>query len=479
MHSGATRSPIGVSICAVDGATGPPDATLRSRWLALSRPPFVIAVAALATNDAVLKTTVPGWWTGKLSDLAGVYIVAVLLGLATRRPWTADVLTAAAFAALKLSPAVAALAAPLLGGTTRTDPTDLLALVALVPAHQFVTRHVRPRTDGHPWQIPLTAAAITLTVLSTSATSCTDPEVGITTIVSDGDDVLALTRPQVHRIEALQEREEATEATHGPETSSPTTDRRNTVEAFRSSDGGTTWERSRVAADDVEIPAAAEVACRSDGTCFRTRKGAEGPTGSVSTRAAGGSWTTSWALTAEDVRRIELQVARCGRHNVGGAFFSTVAVVDGPGGEHVLVAMGHEGVVHLGPERSTWDRVGVGPHQPASLLFPSWFDALGSYAIAVLCLGLAATLLRLTLRWRTHAVTTGLAVVALGTALVLALISTVVFGDDYRYEGTVVACLTLGAVALSVAVARRSDAERSDAAARRSASPPSGPFGPW
>ena len=41
----------------------------------LTHPAFTGAVALLAVNDHVLKPLVGGWLTGKLSDVAGVFVV--------------------------------------------------------------------------------------------------------------------------------------------------------------------------------------------------------------------------------------------------------------------------------------------------------------------------------------------------------------------------------------------------------------------
>ena len=41
--------------------------------------PFLIALLALLLNDGVLKYAYPGWLTGKLSDFAGLFVVAGLL----------------------------------------------------------------------------------------------------------------------------------------------------------------------------------------------------------------------------------------------------------------------------------------------------------------------------------------------------------------------------------------------------------------
>ncbi|MBN1584730.1 MAG: hypothetical protein JXA89_28750 [Anaerolineae bacterium] len=39
----------------------------------LTDPPAIAAIGLLLLNDHVLKAAVPSWWTGKLSDLAGLY----------------------------------------------------------------------------------------------------------------------------------------------------------------------------------------------------------------------------------------------------------------------------------------------------------------------------------------------------------------------------------------------------------------------
>ena len=46
------------------------------QWLAT--PAFIAVVFVLGLNDQVLKHTWPGWLTGKLSDVAGVAMVATL-----------------------------------------------------------------------------------------------------------------------------------------------------------------------------------------------------------------------------------------------------------------------------------------------------------------------------------------------------------------------------------------------------------------
>jgi hypothetical protein len=142
-------------------------------------PLSLAALALLLINDHVLKAAWPGWWTGKLSDLAGLaffpLLVTAALAITTRRDVTpravtaAAIATGAAFAAVKLSvpaaelyrvgiaalqwPAHAVIAllaggrVPGLGRAQLTmDASDLLALPALLmPAWVAAIRSRRER----------------------------------------------------------------------------------------------------------------------------------------------------------------------------------------------------------------------------------------------------------------------------------------------------------------------------------------------
>lgn len=113
----------------------------------LTSPLALGAVALLALNDHWLKRAWPGLVTGKLSDLAGCFVLplflSALLACATRWPLARRLAVGAGatvvfFTALKLSPAVAGavaraldLSALGLGGWRSrivADPTDLVAL---------------------------------------------------------------------------------------------------------------------------------------------------------------------------------------------------------------------------------------------------------------------------------------------------------------------------------------------------------------
>jgi hypothetical protein len=147
----------------------------------LLHPMILAAIVVLVINDQVLKTVMPGFITGKLSDVAGLLffpalVVAVLeqasavaghrriAGAGTVA--TTVLLTGAAFALVKLTaggalgfgwllgvgqslPAIAVAAVvggpwPAIGAArVVADPTDLVALVALLPALAIGLTRVR------------------------------------------------------------------------------------------------------------------------------------------------------------------------------------------------------------------------------------------------------------------------------------------------------------------------------------------------
>jgi hypothetical protein len=52
---------------------------MKANYKILLRIPFLIALAALLINDNYLKTAYPGWLAGKLSDFAGLFVLAVFI----------------------------------------------------------------------------------------------------------------------------------------------------------------------------------------------------------------------------------------------------------------------------------------------------------------------------------------------------------------------------------------------------------------
>jgi len=115
--------------------------------------PFVASLLALLVNDAWLKAAHPGLITGKLSDIAGVALVTLLLlALCPRRPGAVYTGMAVAFAWWKsplsqpLLDAANTLLPVTLGRTV--DYTDLLALCVMP-----LCRKVAASPDGYamPW----------------------------------------------------------------------------------------------------------------------------------------------------------------------------------------------------------------------------------------------------------------------------------------------------------------------------------------
>ena len=104
------------------------------RFARLLHPAYLLALAVLLLNDHVLKEAVPGVLTGKLSDVAGLIVLPVLLTTLLRVPsrqlvWAVHGTVGLAFAALQfVPPEVLWQVFPV---QHTPDPTDLLALAIL------------------------------------------------------------------------------------------------------------------------------------------------------------------------------------------------------------------------------------------------------------------------------------------------------------------------------------------------------------
>lgn len=150
--------------------------------------PFTIAaIGLLLFNDHVLKSAAPSFWTGKLSDLAGLFffpflltaILAAGLGLLRRDVpplrvfFAALLITLFSFAAIKTIPPLNAMVSHALGVQIVRDPTDLLALSVLPAAGLLAVRLARPPATALSRRKPSTLAYLMLAVasLATAATS--------------------------------------------------------------------------------------------------------------------------------------------------------------------------------------------------------------------------------------------------------------------------------------------------------------------
>lgn len=146
-------------------------------WLA--HPVSVLALVVMVVNDHLLKQAHGTWWTGKLSDAAGLVFFPALVALvlawaAPRLAWrtvvaTALGATAVGFTWVKATSTGAATASDLLTAVAgpslvREDLTDLLALPFLAIA---AASAARPATRG-AWRV---AVVLPVAVLATAATS--------------------------------------------------------------------------------------------------------------------------------------------------------------------------------------------------------------------------------------------------------------------------------------------------------------------
>ena len=299
----------------------------------LVHPGFALALALLAVNDHVLKALAPGLITGKLSDFAGVFVFSIVLFVAMGRRLPALALTAVGFAAIKLSGAVAALAAPLLGGVTLQDSSDLIALLALVPASWLMTRHVKTPTSRSFLRPLVTLIAGVAVLFTVTATSCAgDP--GVAAFSVDGDRLFA-------RIDDANTR---------------------TQSWALSTDGGRTWASANQPSATLD-PAPA---CTEGVLCFRVISD-----GHVEVREKGSGWQTAFAFTEEQQRRLDQRATGCSEVDT----FAAVTVVEVAEQDHVVVAMGDQGVLHRAPS-GEWERRSVLGLEPVPLNGPSWMAKL-------------------------------------------------------------------------------------------------------
>ena len=134
-------------------------------WTAdLARPAPIVAALVLALNDHVLKGggVVPGWLTGKLSDVSGLFVATILavtvaravVRAATGRQVARDgwlaasvaIAIALAFCALKLSTAFNT-AVERAWGVNRLDASDLWTLPAIALAWLWLGDRERAASD--------------------------------------------------------------------------------------------------------------------------------------------------------------------------------------------------------------------------------------------------------------------------------------------------------------------------------------------
>lgn len=157
-----------------------------------ARPGVALSTVVLTLNDALLKAWWPGWVTGKLSDVAGLFLVGAVLA---RIRWSGWIL-ALAFATWKsplILPALGWWNASVPFSLARTpDYSDLLALVVIPLAARYGARPYERR--GAP--VPRMGALL-LGCFAIAATS-RRPTLEANLSLSGSPDSLSLTLTRVN-----------------------------------------------------------------------------------------------------------------------------------------------------------------------------------------------------------------------------------------------------------------------------------------
>ncbi len=356
-------------------------------------PLTLLSIALLLLNDHMLKGALPSWLTGKLSDFAGLFffpflLCAALSPLRLRPRQSAGIafgITAIWFAAMKTMPAANHwtqwLAGVIVGKPVRLvlDPTDLIALVALVPAWWLWLRLEQPP----PAQLPgkWAYAALGLAALASVATApCFSPS-------------------RVMRVIAFENSLFARLDYGG-----------QVLEYAKSEDGGQRWEQvpvdeapDEVAAQLAEPATLPVVVCDPAESQHCYRVNAEERV--EESNDGGANWQTAWEIPPgrrDYMERWLRQPLNCrsdfplemGPYDI--AFFKE------SGRSAVVVAMGYEGALVDG-QSGQWERLSVlsagpTPFDGASL-FITLNETLWSLGVSIaVLLGYSAAGWRVILR---------------------------------------------------------------------------------
>ena len=295
----------------------------------LASPLFAATVAVLLLNDRVLKHAMPGLVTGKLSDLAGVAMVGILLVAISGRPAVALSLTAVAWIGLKTVPGIGELVAPTLGGVTRRDPSDLVALGVLLIVGIWGASRLR---DPHRRRAQPTIAVLLggLALFAATATSCS---YRVTTDLSTSTSNTPIIVAKVG-----------------------TTD----YHEWAVSRDGVHWRSVRKPPSDLG-PVETSVCGETIG-CFRVRHGDR-----VEQRLGRSKWVTAFAFRQQQVDN-RLERMGCGQRFRD---FSSVVVVD----RRVVVGMGDDGLLVRQPD-GHWVRQGLLSYEPLRIDGAQWMRNL-------------------------------------------------------------------------------------------------------
>jgi hypothetical protein len=308
----------------------------------LVSPISLAAMAVLALNDQVFKRIWPAaWLSGKLSDLSGLFLLALLgtalaglLPFLRNRPALAGVLACLGvglgFALIKTDALAGAWVVTHLGVRLVRDPTDLIALVVLPLAAWMMASTGAPSSSHKTWGYAALAMASLLLLADAAA-----PDLGILCLSVENGKTLAAV------------------AGYGV--------------SYTSHDGGLTWQNTAAAqtlpASNCENTLSNQVTiiASPDGSIrFRIT-----PDQSVESQAGtNGVWKKEYNLKPLNVReQAYIQKTRSG--NIYFANLPLNTVFD-PNSGNLVLAMGQDGVLVRKPDGS-WLAVAVGPYTPLSL----------------------------------------------------------------------------------------------------------------
>ncbi len=332
---------------------------VRTALQALAAPLTLGAVVVLVLNDHVLKVAWPSFVTGKLSDVAGLVVAPVLLTLALAvlrvpgAPNVALALTAVGFTWVKttvLGAGAASAAWTWVWGPSLVlrDPTDLLALPALLVA-ALVLRRTAAQTPGDRrarMSVAAGALVLPLMLVSVAATSpCYGPgdaNSTVTVINGQWDDQVA--------------GREARFVLAGNFSGRLSVDRDGTMRPL------TQGEEARLLDNGRPVAAACD---RSGGRCWRIPLDLSsssspdiGPVVEASSDG-GRTWTIDYAMTEQQLRSVQESVGEtCGETTVVRARY--LSVLDSPEGARVAVAVTGADLLLRAPD-GTWTQHYGGP----------------------------------------------------------------------------------------------------------------------
>jgi hypothetical protein len=300
----------------------------------LAHPLSLAAIGLMLANDRVFKILWPSWWTDKLSDFAGLFflpfLAAALLALVIPRrssAWLAFGLTGLGFILIKTVPGVNALL-PGLGLQARLDPTDLVALLSLIPAAWLWRR----QQEGPALRLDKRLLLVPLAALVTLADAAA-PDYGVTCLTLDGSKIMA----QASLLGG----------------------------SYQSADGGLTWQvlsTERQANCNPTAQNQAVIQVPAHGAQFRIRPGA----GIDRSTDGGATWTVDFSiLPASEAETTYVSMTRSGNLAFGSIPFAGLVE---PASGNLVFAMGHDGVLLRRPNGEwSWAAVGTYVHNSLRL----------------------------------------------------------------------------------------------------------------